>query len=571
MNLEPKFVIQPPNFETVENNQPPRIFWIDLFCGAGGTTSGIEGAETSAQVIACVNHDANAILSHQRNHPNCLHLTEDVRNMVVVEKLKSLVANYRSEHPGCYINLWASLECTNYSKAKGGLPRDADSRTLAHHLLSYLKALEADYLFIENVVEFMAWGPLDDKGRPVSRKNGRDYLKWKESVCQLGYRYDHRIINAADHGGYTIRKRYFAQFARVLPPKEADCGAGRANLPIRWPEASHRGADHRGSNGTQSDTLPDDRRSAEDLYGKSFLPWRPVREVLDLDDVGRSIFTRKKPLAENTLKRIYAGLLKFASTTNEKDFAISYYGRGSAHSLSSPSYTLTTRDRLARVVCQKLPAQYFLTSYYSGGGQLSSADRPNPTLTGVPKQRLVACTFIDQQFGQSKPASVDQPAGTLTANPKFNVVAVNRNDAKTRAWLLNPQYSNKGSNVDAPSPTLIARMDKKPLYLVQPTAAATVAGTPVDTTQTLNQHLSLKEDNSPTMKLIKEFMAAHGICDITMRMLNLQELLRIQGFPEDYQLVGTMTEKKKFIGNSVHTVVARKICEANYNALCEFG
>jgi DNA (cytosine-5)-methyltransferase 1 len=136
------------------------IFWIDLFAGAGGTTTGIHlaGLE-NVKVVACINHDYNALMSHWLNHPNCMHFVEDVRDFKVVEALRELVNKLRSEFPGCKINLWASLECTNYSKAKGGLPRDADSRTLAHALFMYIDELQPDYVWIENVREFMSWGP----------------------------------------------------------------------------------------------------------------------------------------------------------------------------------------------------------------------------------------------------------------------------------------------------------------------------------------------------------------------------------------------------------------------------
>ncbi|MGK4567819.1 DNA cytosine methyltransferase [Flavobacterium sp. 3HN19-14] len=133
------------------------IFWIDLFCGAGGTSTGIHHAKANAKVIACVNHDAVAIESHQRNHPECMHFVEDIRDFEVVMKLKVMVDELRKKHPGCIINIWASLECTNYSKAKGGLSRNADSRTLAEHLDMYLEHLSPDHLYIENVREFLEW------------------------------------------------------------------------------------------------------------------------------------------------------------------------------------------------------------------------------------------------------------------------------------------------------------------------------------------------------------------------------------------------------------------------------
>jgi len=189
-------------------------FVIDLFCGAGGTSEGIHLANCDSTVIACVNHDAKAIESHRLNHTQAKHFIEDIRNPEVVWFLKLRVDAIRKLYPDCIITIWASLECTNFSKAKGGLPRDADSRTLAEHLFMYLEALKPDYLMIENVVEFMSWGPLDENGKPVSKKRGIDYLKWIDNVRSYGYRFDWKELNAADFGAYTSRNRYFAQFAK---------------------------------------------------------------------------------------------------------------------------------------------------------------------------------------------------------------------------------------------------------------------------------------------------------------------------------------------------------------------
>ena len=116
---------------------PIRLLYIDLFCGAGGTSTGVNTAcidgSPCAEVIACVNHDAQAIASHAANHPRALHFTEDIRTLEL-QPLRDHVARCRAQHPDALLVLWASLECTNFSKAKGGLPRDADSRTLAEHL-----------------------------------------------------------------------------------------------------------------------------------------------------------------------------------------------------------------------------------------------------------------------------------------------------------------------------------------------------------------------------------------------------------------------------------------------------
>lgn len=149
-----------------------KLLYIDLFCGAGGTSTGVENAryadEQCAKVIACVNHDANAIASHAANHPDALHFTEDIRTL----ELSPLVAHMermKKIYPDALVVLWASLECTNFSKAKGGQPRDADSRTLAEHLFRYIEAINPDYIQIENVEEFMSWGDMDEKGTPSAR------------------------------------------------------------------------------------------------------------------------------------------------------------------------------------------------------------------------------------------------------------------------------------------------------------------------------------------------------------------------------------------------------------------
>ena len=132
-----------------------RLLYIDLFCGAGGTSTGVEKANCKerkcAKVIACVNHDANAIASHAANHPEAQHYTEDMRTLDL-RPLAEHTAEMRRMYPMAKVVLWASLECTNFSRAKGGQPRDADSRTLAEHLFRYIEALTLDYIQIENVI-----------------------------------------------------------------------------------------------------------------------------------------------------------------------------------------------------------------------------------------------------------------------------------------------------------------------------------------------------------------------------------------------------------------------------------
>lgn len=152
-----------------------RFLYIDLFCGAGGTSTGVEAArlhgEQVAKVIACVNHDANAIASHAANHPDALHFVEDIRTLNL-DRMLAHVEAMRKQYPAARVVLWASLECTNFSIAKGGQSRDADSRTLAEHLFRYIDALRPDYIQIENVKEFMTWGPLVVKVVEASAGHG---------------------------------------------------------------------------------------------------------------------------------------------------------------------------------------------------------------------------------------------------------------------------------------------------------------------------------------------------------------------------------------------------------------
>lgn len=301
-----------------------KLLYIDLFCGAGGTSTGVENARYEgrqcAKVIGCVNHDANAIASHAANHPDALHFTEDIRTLEL-SPLTAHIAEMRRQYPDTLIVLWASLECTNFSKAKGGQPRDADSRTLAEHLFRYIEAINPDYIQIENVEEFMSWGDLDENGKPISKDAGRLYQQWVSNVCGYGYRFAYRILNSADYGAYTTRRRFFGIFAK-------------GSLPIVFPEPTHS------------------KDGATGLFGR--MPrWKPVREVLDFSDEGESIFGRKKALVDATLERIYAGLIKFVAGGKDaflvKWNSMSSTGKYHAPSVDEPCPTVVTQNRLGVV------------------------------------------------------------------------------------------------------------------------------------------------------------------------------------------------------------------------------
>lgn len=521
-----------------------KLLYIDLFCGAGGTSTGVNAArldgEKCADVIACVNHDANAIASHASNHPEALHFTEDIRTL----ELSPLVAHTaikRSENPDAFVVLWASLECTNFSKAKGGMPRDADSRTLAEHLFRYIEAINPDYIQIENVEEFMSWGDMDENGKPLSMDRGRLYRRWVNNVKKYGYRFEYRILNSADYGAYTSRKRFFGIFAKK-------------GLPIVFPEPTH-------SKEPQKTLFNDLKR------------WKPVKDVLDLEDEGLSIFARKKALSEKTLERIYAGLVKFVAGGKDaflvKWNSMNRKGIYHAPSIDEPCPTVATQNRLGVATVQFLSKQYsghpdskntsieepagtitcidhhaFVSAYY-GNGHNHPIDEPAPTLTTKDRLSLITFQFLDMQYGNGTPASIEVPANTVTTNPKFNLVTVK--PCKSY-YLMNPQFASAGGSIERPCFTLIARMDKMPPYLVA--------------TETGDVAINVYDTDTPMTVKIKEFMALYGIVDIKMRMLNIHELKRIMGFPDSYVLVGTQADQKKFIGNAVEVNMARVLCEA---------
>ena len=527
------------------------LLYIDLFCGAGGTSSGVEYArvngEKCAKVVACVNHDRNAILSHQANHPDALHFTEDIRTLELSQMVEHL-HRMKTEYPDAYVVLWASLECTNFSRAKGGQPRDADSRTLAEHLFRYIEALQPDYLQIENVEEFMCWGELDKNGKPISRHKGTSYIRWVKHVCDYGYTYDWHLLNAADFGAYTSRKRFFGQFARK-------------GLPIAFPAQTHAKA-----------TVPSGSPDGRTLFPDQYRPWKPVREVLDLTDEGSSIFTKKKPLCEKTLERIYAGLVKFVAGGKEKaDTWILKYnstnqdGHHNPPGIDEPCPVVAVQNRLGLVKAQFLSKQFsgdpmsknqsieqpagtvttvdhhaFVTAYY-GNGYNSSIEDPAPTVTTKDRLSIINCQFIANEYsGGGQLSSLDQPNPAVLTKPKQQLVSAQ--------YLMNPQYQSPGGSIDKPCFTLIARMDKMPPYLV--------------TTEQGELAIAITGKDSPMTRKIKQFMAAYGIIDIKMRMLKIIELKRIMGFPEDYILVGTQAEQKKFIGNAVEVNMSRVLCEA---------
>jgi DNA (cytosine-5)-methyltransferase 1 len=549
----------------------PLFIVVDLFCGFGGTTLGYEKTNGKIITIAAVNHDHKAIQSHHLNNLEVHHFNEDIRTLDLT-RLILLVKAYKAKYPNAKLILWASLECTNFSKAKGGLPRDADSRTLAEHLYRYIEGLDPDYIKIENVVEFMSWGPLDEKGKPISKKNGLHFVHWCNHIKSYGYKNEWKELNSANFGAYTSRNRLFGCFAKK-------------GLPIVWPNPTHS---------KKPDTTT--------LFGNSaLLKWKAVKDVLSLDIEGESIFNRKKDLSPKTYERVYAGLIKFVAGGKDAFIAKYYSGRPESKviGLDGPAGTIRTSD------CQSLVQANFMLKYnsnkvngevfaghgldkpapvistqgrlgivhpkficmnYSNGSQHSTLDKPCPTISTKDRFSIVSNQFINRDFtngGESH--SIDAPAGSVMPNPKMNLVTSKpfimptSYDNKPRSidepspvitanrkhhYIVNPSHGGHSTSSEAPCPVIIARQDKAPLYLV-----SAISG---------QYNIPIYETDCEVMVKIKEFMAFYNIVDIKMRMLMVPELLCIQGFPKQYKMVGNQTDAKKFIGNSVvpHVVTA---------------
>lgn len=353
---------------------------IDCFAGGGGASVGIEMAVGRSVDIA-VNHDPQAIRMHTVNHPKTLHLTEDIFEV----DLQKYVG-------GRHVALmWASPDCTQFSKAKGGKPRISGIRMLPWAVYKHAKAVQPDVIIMENVEEIQQWGPLDETGRPIKEKMGEEYSRFISVVKDLGYAFDSRELIAADYGAPTTRKRWYAIFRRD----------GR---PITWPQQSHF-------------------RDAKPF-------WKPCGDYIDWSDLGQSIFNRKRPLAEATQRRIANGIRKYIVENPDpyivKDekalaFIIQYHGeqkdgdsRGQV--LTEPIRTIDTSNRYGLVTA-------FVTKFYKTGiGQ--GCDEPVHTITTSPGHFGVISAFLVKYYGQGCGQQVSEPLATITTKDRFGLVNV---------------------------------------------------------------------------------------------------------------------------------------------------
>lgn len=319
--------------------------------------------------LTAVNHWTRAVETHSANHPSATHFCAAVDSL-----------NPKDACPEGLDLLWASPECTHHSRARGGKPMNDQSRASAHCVTRWVEAHMPPVVQIENVPEFLTWGPLGANGKPIASRKGETFHAWVRMIESLGYRVEWRILCAADFGDPTTRERLFIQ-------------AVRGRRKIVWPEPSHR------------------KRAGRDLFDGAKPTWRPARDVIDWSLEGKSIFSRKRPLKANTLRRIQEGLSRFGL----KPSLVCMEHRGSVRSVDQPVPTVTTARGGAMGLIEPclLPQQ--------SDGRLRPISEPAPTVSTAGAIALVE-PFLVEYYGTGGARSISEPLPTATTKPRFALV-----------------------------------------------------------------------------------------------------------------------------------------------------
>jgi DNA (cytosine-5)-methyltransferase 1 len=444
---------------------------VDSFAGGGGASTGIEWALGRSPDIA-INHSPGAIAMHALNHPETRHFCEDVWQVDPVEATQGRPVDLA----------WFSPDCTHFSKAKGGKPRSKKIRGLAWVVYRWAKAVRPRLIMLENVEEFADWGPLLDDGRPCPLRRGLTFRRWWRQIENLGYELDARELRACDYGAPTSRKRLF-----II----ARCDG----QPIRWPEPTH---------------------------GPGLQPYRTAADCIDFSLPCPSIFGRKKALAEATLRRIAAGVMRYVVHARQPFLVMSldHQSSGPTGGLAGADDPVTTITAKARH-CLVAPTLATLrgTSDSHIQASASAVDAPLRTVSAGGTHHALVAAFLAKHYGGVVGQPLDKTIGTITGRDHHSLV---------QAFLV-AYYGNErdGRPLDEPMGTIVSR-DRFGLV--------TVHGEP------------------------------HYIADIGMRMLQPPELFKAQGFPDDVKLIGTKTSQVELCGNSVSPPLAAALVRANVHS-----
>jgi len=349
---------------------------IDLFAGGGGASAGIEAALRRPVDIA-INHDPAAIAMHKANHPETKHYIEDIWAVDPREACGSRQVAL----------LWASPDCTSHSRAKGSKPREQGKRVLADAILRWARTVKPKVILLENVEEWLKWGPLDENGFPVKAQEGESFRAWLAALVDCGYTVEYRSLVAADYGTPTTRKRLYL-IARL------------DRAAIVWPEATHGKG----------------RPNA----------WRPAAEIIDWLIPCPSIFGRSKPLAEATLRRIATGIRRFV-IENAEPFIVRHghystiTGAGLHDGCGAGTFRGQPLGTPLATVCatnDKHLVVPFIAKHYGGpkGHQTPGADARWPLGTVTSQDHNALCAaFVSKFYGTSTGAPMQLPLPTVTS------------------------------------------------------------------------------------------------------------------------------------------------------------
>jgi len=598
---------------------------IDNFAGGGGASTGIEFA-TGRAVDAAINHDPDAILMHQTNHPQTRHYCESVWDVDPWEVTRGRPVGLA----------WFSPDCKHFSKAKGSKPVDRNIRGLAWIVLKWAGTVKPRVIILENVEEFQTWGPVR-KGKPVKSRRGETFRKWKEQLQALGYEIDHRELVAADYGAPTIRKRFFL-IARCDGKK------------IVWPERTHAPKD------------------SEDAKNGKCKPWRGAAEIIDWTIPCPSIFDTTdeikekygiravRPLAVNTQKRIARGIEKFVLQNKEPFIVPIGYGerKGQAprvHDIKEPVSTVVSSGK--QYLCQP-KLNPFIVQVNHKGEQFRGQElkEPIPTITGkhgyglaTPVMTAIAVSKAEQclampsliqyhteQSERVRGQGMDEPIMTLDAANRYGLSVaylaeyfqngrpldvnspLHTSTTKDRECLcmahmekfFSGGYTGNGSDANTPLGTVTA-VDHNGLVETfiskfYKTGIGQKPDEPLHTVTTSAGHfgvvtvkMSQSEMNLRHWNEVRELLnvycgyaiaadeillldvngTMYFISDIGLRMLTPRELYAANGFPPDYIIdhdyTGKAYGKTKQVarcGNAVPPPFAEALVRANLPEMC---
>lgn len=437
---------------------------IDNFAGGGGTSTGLEAAFGRPVDIA-INHDPEALAMHAINHPHTKHLCESVWDIDPIEVTRN--------QPVALV--WLSPDCKHFSKAKGGKPVEKKIRGLAWVTLRWAAKCKPRVIALENVEEFKTWGPLiqDEHGhwKPDPAKRGKTFDSFIRQLEAHGYKVEYRELRACDYDTPTIRKRFFLI-------------ARRDGLPIQWPVPTHGAPD-----------------SPAVRAGKQ-QPYRTAAECIDWSLPCPSIFNRKRPLADATLRRIAKGIMRYVVDAADP-FIVGQGGpiyAGKPVTARQPFGTLTTENHRAVVVPSIVPVTH------QGGDRSESVHEPLQTITGAQRgeKALASATlrpFVMTNTTGHPGADADSPLPTVTSAGNQALVtaflnehanASNQRVMPADAPLRTVCAQVKGGHFGLVSAALVGvggrAGDSRPRGADEPTATITAKGDTAIATAFLAKH-----------------------------------------------------------------------------------